>query len=207
MAARFVSRFTSRLLLGALIFATAVPGLVACRSAAPGGETASSRDIEVVPAPPARTPFVPPTWEAKKYTNDEHRFSVHYPADFAEQPAQEGVLFTAASPMQAPRLDITTGPLPSDGTLDAIAADLERSFAALGGGEAKVTAKKETRLRDEVTPARELTLEWAFQGFPLQSSVVAVERDGKLISVTVTGMQGTDISELSDIAYTLYLDD
>jgi hypothetical protein len=195
-------------LLGALIFATAIPGLVACRSAAPGGETAAApRDIEVVPAPPARAPFVPPTWEAKKYTNEEHRFSVHYPADFEVQPVQDGALFTAASPMQAPRLDITKGPLPSDGTLDTMAADVERNFAAIGGGEAKVTAKKETRLRDEVTPARELTVEWAFQGFPLQTSVVAVERDGMLITVTVTGMQGTDISELSDIAYTLYFDD
>jgi hypothetical protein len=195
-------------MVGAWVLATVALGLAGCASAGGGApEAASAADVAPEPAAPVRKAFVPPTWPAKSYDDEQHGFSVHYPADFEQQPAQEGVLFTAASPMQAPRLDVTSGPVPGDGSLDAIAADLERNFAALGGGEAKVTAKKETVLRDEVTPAKELTLEWAFQGFPLQSSVVAVERAGALISVTVTGMQGTDIAELSDIAYTLHFDD
>jgi hypothetical protein len=37
--------------------------------------------------------------------------------------------------------------------------------------------------------------------------VVAAVRDGDLISVMVTGMDGTAITELSDIAYTLYFDE
>ena len=53
----------------------------------------------------------------------------------------------------------------------------------------------------------EMTVDWAFQGFPLQSSVLATVRGGSLVAVMVTGMQGGDVAQLSDIAYTLYVDE
>jgi hypothetical protein len=196
----------SRPILGVLLISAAVVGLAGCTSAG-SADAPAAPAADVAPAPPPRKPFVPPTWTAKKYMNEQYGFSVHYPADFAEQPVQPGGLFTAASPMQAPRLDITALPDQGVSSIDAVATGLETTLATVGGGEAKVTDKKEVKLRDEVTPAMELTVAWTFQGIPLLSSVVAAVRDGDLISVMVTGMDGTAITELSDIAYTLYFDE
>ena len=195
-----------RWLLAAWLVAAAASVLAGCASAG-AGDAPAAPAADTAPAPPPRKPFVAPTWAAKKYANEQFGFSLHYPADFEEQPVQAGGLFTAASPMQAPRLDVTASPPPGDGSMDAIAASIETTLKTVGGGEAKVTEKKDVKLRDESTPAMELAAEWTFQGIPLLSSVVATVRDGQLISVMVTGMQGTTITDLSDIAYTLYFDE
>ena len=71
-----------------------------------------------------------------------------------------------------------------------------------------MTASKTVTLSDEVTEAMEFTMEWSFQGFPLQSLVLgAPSADGaSIVSVMVTGMQGGDLAELANVAYTLYFD-
>lgn len=202
----FAKSTSVRWLLAAWLVAAAVSVLAGCASAG-GGDAPAAPAADAAPAPPPRKPFVAPTWEAKKYANEQYGFSVHYPADFEEQPVQEGGLFTAASPMQAPRLDVTATPPPGDGSVDAVAVSLETLLEMVGGGEAKVTEKKAVKLRDEATPAMEFAAEWTFQGLPLLSSAVATVRDGQMITVMVTGMQGTTITDLSDIAYTLYFDE
>jgi hypothetical protein len=202
----FAKSRSLRWFLAAVLVVAAVSVLAGCASAGSGDAPATAA-ADVPPAAPPRKPFVPPAWEAKEYANEQYGFSVHYPADFEEQAVQAGGLFTAASPMQAPRLDVTASPPPGDGSVDAVAASIEATLKTVGGGEAKVTEKKAVKLRDEATPAMEFAAEWTFQGIPLLSSAVATVRDGELITVMVTGMQGTAITELSDIAYTLYFDE
>ena len=202
----FAKSTSVRWVFAAWLAVAAVSVLAGCASAG-GGDAPAAPAADAPPAPPPRKPFVAPTWEAKKYANEQYGFSVHYPADFEEQPVQAGGVFTAASPMQAPRLDITAAPAGGEVSLDVVASGIETSLSTIGGGQAKVTDKKAVKLRDEVTPAMEFTVNWTFQGIPLLSTAVATVRDGDLISVMVTGMEGTTITDLSDIAYTLYFDE
>lgn len=165
-------------------------------------------DAPAAPAAPAKTPFVAPEWESQSFDSEDHGFSVHFPADFSETPATGGGLFSAASPNMVPRLDLNILPMAPTSSIEEVGASLEAAMAEVGGGEAKVTASKAVTLRDDVTEGMEFTLEWTFQGFPLQSLVLgAPSADGaSIVSVMVTGMQGADMAELADIAYTLYFD-
>jgi hypothetical protein len=207
-----MNRSTLRTLAVAVQVAFLVASVIGCASggASPGASTDASAgtagDVAAAPAAPAKKPFEPPAWPAAVYTNEELGFSVHYPADFEQQPAQGGGLFTAASPMMVPRIDVNRADAPPDTTLAAGLAALAEGLGQTGGGEATVKESRETKLRDEVTPAIEGVVEWSFQGFPLQSFVVGTIQDGSMVTVTVTGMQGGDVAELSEIAYTLYFE-
>ena len=157
-----------------------------------------------VPAAPQKKAFVPPSYEAAEYASEEYGFSVHYPSDFQEQPGAG--LFAAASASQIPRIDITLIPGSPDASPETIASGLEAGLAELGGGEANVTASKETVLQDGVTPALELMVDWSFQGFPISSIVLITEAGGQMINVQVTTMEGGVDDRIKEIAYTLYLD-
>ncbi|HVS64213.1 MAG TPA: hypothetical protein VMT85_12005 [Thermoanaerobaculia bacterium] len=192
------SALTAAAILGALLLAGCASG---------GAAAGAPADVPpAAPAAPAKKPFEPPAWEASVYQNEELGFSVHYPTDFAEQPPQDGSLFTAASPMQVPRLDVSRSPAGPDVALEDVLPALAESLGQLGGGEATVKESRETKLRDEVTPAIEAVIDWSFQGFPLQSFVLGTIQGDSVITVMVTGMQGGEVAELSDIAYTLYFD-
>ncbi|MEM1250116.1 MAG: hypothetical protein AAGK22_27355 [Acidobacteriota bacterium] len=182
-------------------------GCSANTSGAPGAPGASGASATEAPAP-AKTPFVAPDWESQTYESEEHGFSVHYPSDFAESPATGGGLFSAASPNMVPRLDLTIVPMPPTSSLEDVGAALESAMAQVGGGEAKVTASKAVTLKDDVTEGMEFALDWTFQGFPLSSVIVgAPSATGESsVTVMVTGMQGGDMAELADNAYTLYVD-
>jgi hypothetical protein len=185
-----------------LLAALAFTGCATGGAGAPG----SAADVPSAPAAPAKKPFEPPAWEANVYANEELGFSVHYPKDFTEQPAQDGGLFTAASPMQVPRVDVSRFDATPETTLDAVLPMMAEGLGAVGGGEATVRESRQVELRDEVTPAIEGVIEWSFQGFPLQSFVLGTIQGDTVVAVTVTGMQGGELSELSDIAYTLYFE-
>ena len=189
---------SSLVALSSLLLLTLLAG---CASGGGGDVTAPAA---AEPPMPAKKPFVAPDFEATEWKSEELGFSVHYPSDFAEQPPNPGGLFTAASPAQVPRIDVLASPSPPDTSIDGVAAGVESALSALGGGEASVTNKKEVKLQDGVTDAMELVVEWTFQGFPLQSLVLGTVTGDQLVNVMVTGMQGGDMAELSEIAYTLY---
>ena len=187
-----------------LLIATLLP-LFGCASR--GGDVAApaSAAADV----PSKKPFTPPAFDATKWSSEEYGFSVHYPSDFAEQPAQDGGLFSAASPAQVPRIDLIAIPAAeiAGGSIDEIGDGVAAQLAELGGGEASVTSSKEVKLQDGVTDALEFVADWTFQGFPLQSVVVGTDVKDQWIAVLVTGLQGGDLEELSEIAYTLYFED
>ena len=192
---------------GCALVATAILGALLLSGCASGGSAAGApADVPAAPAAPAKKPFESPAWEASVYENEELGFSVHYPTDFAEQPPQDGGLFTAASPMQVPRLDVNRSPAGPDVALEDVLPALAENLGELSGGEATVKESRETKLRDEVTPAIEAVIDWSFQGFPLQSFVLGTIQHDSVITVMVTGMQGGEVAELSDIAYTLYFE-
>jgi hypothetical protein len=186
----------------AVIVALPLAGCASGGAAGPGDVAAPA-----APAAPAKKPFEPPAWESAVYQNDELGFSVHYPTDYAEQPPQGEGLFTAASAMQVPRIDVNRGAAPAGPVSpEEVAAGVAESLGQVGGGEATVKEAREVTLRDGVTTGVESVIDWSFQGFPLQSLVLGVVQGDSLITVMVTGMQGGEVSELSDIAYTLYFD-
>lgn len=176
--------------------------------ASSGADRSGADATPAAPAAPAKKAFTPPSYDATEFTSDEYSFSVHYPSDYATEPPQgpTGVL-TAASPSMVPRIDVNVLPGPAAGTLDEAGALVADNLGTIGGGEAKVTSSKETMLQDGVTVAQEFVVEWSFQGFPLQSLVINASSGGHVINVMATGMQGGDVAELEEIAYTLYLND
>ena len=194
----------SSLPLRAVLALLTSAALVASGCASTGSSSVASADVPSAPAVAAKKPMEPPSWDALVYENEEHGFSVHYPADFSEAPAQDGGLFSAASPMQVPRIDVLL--LPAGSSIEELSPLLEQNMAQVGGGEAKVTASGGVTLEDEVTQGMEFTLDWTFQGFPLTSVVLGAPAEGGTVGVMVTGMQGGELQELRDIAYTLYVD-
>ena len=182
--------------------------LVGAGCASSGGDRGSAAAAPAAPAAPAKKAFTPPAFDATEFKSEEHSFSVHYPSDYATETPQAptGVL-TAASPSMVPRIDVTVVPDPGTATLEEAGALVASNLGTVGGGEAKVTSSKETTLQDGVTEAQEFVVEWAFQGFPLQSVVLNVTSDGNIVNVMATGMAGGDTAELSEIAYTLYFND
>ncbi|HVS13195.1 MAG TPA: hypothetical protein VMV46_04680 [Thermoanaerobaculia bacterium] len=198
-----IHRPLRRLALLAVVVALPLAACVSSGAAPRPGDVPPA----AAPAAPAKRPFEPPPWEAAVYENQEHGFSVHYPLDFGEQPPQGEGLFTAASAMQVPRIDVNRTAAPAGPVApEEVAEGMAASLSQVGGGEATVREAREVTLRDGVTPGVESVVEWSFQGFPLQSFVLGVVQGDALITVMVTGMQGGEVTELSDIAYTLYFD-
>lgn len=178
--------------------ALAVIGLVmsACGSAGGGGAEA--------PAAPAKKPFVAPEWDSTEYRSEDGAFFLHYPSEFQEQPAQgPGALLSVASPSMVPRVDVTRIDAAGSGSIEEIGAGMEANMAQLGGGEAKIASSEMVTLRDGVTEAMRYNLDWTFQGFPLDSVILVVPTADYHVSVLVTGMDGADMAELEDIAFTL----
>jgi hypothetical protein len=173
---------------------------IGCASSGSGG------DVPAAPAPePPPEPPPPPPFDAAEFHSEEYGFRVLYPKDFQQEPG-DGTLFTAASPMMAPRLDVSRSDAGPEMTLDMAAAAAETQFKTLGGGEAKLVEKKMTKLHDG-SEVMEFLIEWTFQGFPLKSVALFAPRAEDLISVVVTGMDGmSEVSDLVDIAHTLSFD-
>ncbi len=181
---------------------------VGCASTGADRSADAAPAAAAAPAAPAKKAFTPPSYDATEFKSDEYSFSVHYPSDFATETPQgaTGVL-TAASPSMVPRLDVNVLPDPGAASLDAAGQQISDNLSTLGGGEATVTASKETTLQDGVTKAQEFLVEWSFQGFPLQSLVINAPSGGNLVNVMATGMQGGDTAPLEEIVYTLYFHD
>ncbi len=190
---------TGRLALGLSLALVLL--LTGCASSTGGG----AADVPREPPAPVKKPFTPPAFASTEWKSAEHGFLVHYPSDFEVQPAQGPAgVFTAASPMMAPRLDINVLPVVPGLTLEAAGELVKAQLGQLGGGEAKLASSTATKLQDGVSPAMEFVVEWTFQGFPLNSVVVLAPQGDKSVNLTVTGMQGGDLQQLRDIAYTLY---
>lgn len=194
-------RASFRILGRVLVAPIGCPIVLALVGCATGG---AERTAPTTPDVATKKPFEAPAWESTKWHSEEHGFSIHYPSDYQEQ--AENSLFTAASPAMVPRVDVNVGPVAATDA-EGLGAAVAEGFKALGGGEATITSSKAVTLQDGVTAATELVLDWSFQGFPLTSVVLLAENGDGMINVTVTGGQGEDTGPLSEIAYTLYLDD
>lgn len=167
------------------------------------GSSGGGADLE--PPAPVKKPFQPPTFDAAVFEHEAPAFTVHYPSDFQQQEAPDS-LFTAASPAMVPRIDIsldTESEYDSPEELGSAVADV---FAELGGGDATARSVERVTLQDGVTSAAEVVVDWSFQGFPLSSVVLLTPTSDGTVNVTVTGMEGGELDELREIAYTLYFE-
>ena len=158
--------------------------------------------------PPAKKPFEAPSFESSVYENAEVGFSVHYPADFAEEDPQGG-LFNAVSPQQLPRVGIELLPTTGDGSLETFGEQVAAGYSQLGGGEAKIESAREVTLQDGVTEALEFIVDWSFQGFPIKSLALYAVKGTQTVQISVTWADafGDRASQnVDEIAYSLYFD-
>ncbi len=165
---------------------------------------ASTEPMDVAPPAPVKMAFVPPTWESTEYRSEDGAFFVHYPSDFEMQPLQGDLSrLSVASPSLVPRVDVTVITEIADPAIDAVGASIAAGMAQLGGGTAEIASSEMVTLRDGVTEAMKFALDWTFQGFPLSSVVLVAPAADYHVNVMVTGMDGGDMAQLEDIAFTL----
>lgn len=125
------------------------------------------------------------TFEAATYTNEEDGFSVRYPAhwvaaeEISEEDAAAGLVFSAAASTAVPAVRVTVGDYEEGQTLAGIIIDIT------GDADATVEADYgEVTLPGGIT-AQAVWVAWIGMGYPLDSYIIGVVKDGKWYIVNV----------------------
>jgi len=138
-------------------------------------------------------------FEAAEYVNADYDFSIKYPSDWAPREVQEPTVLYAAASAQVPV--ITVSIVETAAFADAVTAALEAS-----GSDIEIVSKSETTLADGA-PATEAKIGWKLDaGFPGDTFVLGVQKDGKWVLVAVTTVSMLvpyDEAQFSEIAHTL----
>ena len=125
------------------------------------------------------------TFEATTYTNEEYGFSVRYPAhwvaaeEISEEDAAAGLVFSAAASASVPSFRVTVGDYEEGQTLAGIIIDIT--------GDADSTLEAdygEVTLPGGIT-AQAIWVAWIGMGYPLDSYIIGVVKDGKWFIVNV----------------------
>jgi len=175
----------------AVLFVTGVVILGLALPACTGGEPAATEE------PPAPDEL---SFEAIEYANADHGFSVKYPSDWVESPADGPfIIFGAQAAKQVPALIVAV----AEGATfaDALTATLEEA----GGSKIEIAPERETTLADG-TPASEATAKTKIQGLGADAFSLGVMKDGKwvIVAILTVGMLAKyDEPLFSEVAYTL----
>lgn len=138
------------------------------------------------PAPPAASPAIKTSYEAKTYTNDKYGFSFQYPAAMtaAPEPKAKYGVFEAAEPMAVPAVSASVL------DTDKVEAQSEESLKSVGGSDIKTVSTTDITLADGKTKAKLTELAWKSSGYDITTWSVAVDKgDGKTVSVSYTSLK------------------
>lgn len=150
----------------------------------------------------AKPTFLSPT--AGLYVNGWPAFAVSHPKEWVEQPLMPNELYRVAAPRPSlppsPALVISAFPYPGD---ISGSASFLAGFLGQIGKEVKVLYDKPSKLQDG-TPAQEAEIEWVLTNGPkINSFLLATEKDGIWIWVSLHHDQGMIGDDLKRIAYSL----
>lgn len=138
-------------------------------------------------------------FEAAEYVNTDYGFSIKYPSDWAAREVEEPTVLYAAASAQVPVIAVNI--VETATFADAVTAALKAS-----GSHIEIVSQTETTLADGA-PATEARIEWKLDaGFPGDTFVLGVQKDGKWVMVAVTTVSMLvpyDEARFSEIAHTL----
>ncbi len=139
------------------------------------------------------------SFEAAEYINDEHGFSVKYPAAWVKGQPSGAQVFIAAATARVPVLTVSVREAAN--FTAALKAGLEES----GGLDIRIGTEKKTKLADG-TEASVAKVDWTVRGYPGETFALGVLKDNKWIVVTVTTVAllvPYDEAKFSEIAHSL----
>jgi hypothetical protein len=127
------------------------------------------------------------------YVNQEHRFSVDYPASWQGQPLQGDEVLRAANPTQfkLPVVTAAVAPQRQEASLDpkAFMAVMQQRIA--GSSDFKLLSEENITLNDS-TPGKAFTFEWlwADKTTRLTTATLIAIKNGRYYNATATNISG-----------------
>ena len=166
-------------------------------------------NLSIVPPSPELSEEQPGelSFTAAQYVNTRYGFSVKYPKDWKEVPAEgwpEAVFYVAA-PAQVPVLGVAVQDVEDEAApfADVLTALPE----ATGDSGIEIVSETETTLGDD-TPVAEAVVKWTVQGLPADTFALGAIKDDKWVIVTITTVSllaPYDETLFAEIARTLQL--
>ena len=158
-----------------------------------------ARDLDVAVAPL-------PDWDLRVYEDREHGFSFLYPARL-ERSENDGYVAFAEDPRDmsyiegVPSMVVNVTPNNPTATVTALAEAFAKSMV----GEVVEVASKESTLRDGVTDAIEVVVDWrrAESERVLRSTILSIALGDQRVSVRLTKGLNADWDDLKQLLYTL----
>ena len=152
----------------------------------------------------AKPTFLSPT--PGVYVNGWPLFSVSYPKEWAvEQPLMPGMVLHTAAPRPSlpPSPSLVIAAFPNPGDISGSASMVAMIFGQMGRKDVKVLYDKPSKLQDG-TPAQEAEIEWVPPSGPKSNTyLLATQKDGIWIWVSMDHDQGMIGDDLKRIAYSL----
>ena len=175
--------------------------LAACTSQTPADTEEAAPPTEEA-APPAEEPEL--SFEAATYTNDEHGFSLQYPADWVERPEilQSTIIAAFGVPGFVPGVSLSVRDADEPLTADWIVA----ANTAEGNTNVEVTSDVTSTTLNDGTPAFQYTSSFTSGAYEIVSFATSTDKDGKRIRATVWTIDAFspyDEAFFSEVAHTL----
>ena len=166
-------------------------------------------NLSIVPPSPELSEEQPGelSFTAAQYVNTRYGFSVKYPKDWKEVPAEgwpEAVFYVAA-PAQVPVLGVAVQDVENEAA--PFADVLTAAAKAAGASGLEIVSETETTLIDG-TPVAEAVVKWTVQRLPADTFAVGATKDDKWVIVTITTVSllaPYDEALFAEIARTLQL--
>jgi hypothetical protein len=139
------------------------------------------------------------------YVNGWPPFTVSYPKEWVEQPLMQGMVLHVAAlrPSLPPSPGLVVSAFPNPGDISGSAGMLAGFFGQMGRKDVKVLYDKPSKLQDG-TPAQEAEIERVPPNGPKSNTfLLATQKDGIWIWVSVDHDQGMTGDNLKRIAYSL----
>jgi hypothetical protein len=138
--------------------------------------------------------FSPSAALAKEFSySGTPAFTVTYPADWAKEPQNPDKTIFLETKLAGglPTMEIGCFTAPAGTTLTNVGAVHKNNIARRFQTAVTITSDKPATLKDG-TPCNEVILTWLFQGWlNLQSNIVSIIKDDKVVYVTVSQDLGT----------------